>query len=368
MLRARVKGIVRVRKVRDGESDDEVRALAPQDVLIENVDITSTDSVGVHLLPHTVGVTVRNSVLSNNSSSGVYMSPYGRRHRIINNQIENNGHIKPDGTPRIGWYRREGIAIDASSEHYIAGNDISANAFGGILLYKNCWEHADDEPNSRPRTDHARANLIENNRFRDQPFGVWIAARQSRDLTLMGCGDPTPYTNPISVMDVFHPTYGDYPSAAIELYILSLNFASVWPDFAEDNEIIGNTFESIGRGGIRIEDDGTRVVDNLFIGDFDYVFVGAPFRARLADQPVDSTVIVNNSYHSSSEASFAERLALIPDEHTNTQLRDNARACIDAAGQHIRHGRERDLERMGPCEEVERCTDGRWLPVGGNRL
>ena len=104
-----VKGIaVRVRKVRDGESDDEVRALAPQDVLIENVDITSTDSVGVHLLPHTVGVTVRNSVLSNNSSSGVYMSPYGRRHRIINNQIENNGHIKPDGTlGSVGIAERE---------------------------------------------------------------------------------------------------------------------------------------------------------------------------------------------------------------------------------------------------------------------
>ena len=359
-----VKGIaVRVRKVRDGESDDDVRALAPQDVVIENVDIVSTESVGVHLLPHTVGVTVRNSVLSNNSSSGVYMSPYGRHHRIINNQIDNNGHIKPDGTPRIGWYRREGIAIDGSSEHYIAGNDISANAFGGILLYKNCWEHAAEEPNSRPRTDHARANLIENNRFREQPFGIWIAARQSRDLTLMGCGDPTPYRNPIAVMDVFHPTYGDYPSAAIELYLLSLNFASVWPDFAEDNEIIGNTFESIGRGGIRVEDDGTRVADNLFIGDFDYVFVGAPFRARLAGQPVDSTVIVSNSYHSSSGADFSERLALIPDEHSNTELRANARACVDVTGQYVRHGLERDVGRMGRCEVLERCTDGRWIQV-----
>ena len=359
-----VKGIaVRVRKVRDGESDDDVRALAPQDVVIENVDIVSTESVGVHLLPHTVGVTVRDSVLSNNSSSGVYMSPYGRHHRIINNQIENNGHIKADGTPRIGWYRREGIAIDGSSEHHIAGNDISANAFGGILLYKNCWEHAAEEPNSRPRTDHARANLIENNHFRDQPFGVWIAARQSRDLTLMGCGDPTPYRNPIAVMDVFHPTYGDYASAAIELYLLSLNFASVWPDFAEDNEIIGNTFESIGRGGIRIEDDGTRVADNLFIGDFDYVFIGAPFRARLAGQPVDNTAITNNSYHSPNGVNFSERLALIPDEHTNTVLRDNVRACVDARGQYVRHGVEREVERMTRCAVSERCTDGRWVQV-----
>ena len=157
--------------------------------------------------------------------------------RIINNQIENNGHIKPDGTPRIGWYRREGIAIDASSEHYIAGNDISANAFGGILLYKNCWEHADDEPNSRPRTDHARANLIENNRFRDQPFGVWIAARQSRDL--IG-NDPTVYKP--NICDGRFNRPWRLPRSHRTPY-----FPHYFrPDFAEDNEIIGNTFESIG--------------------------------------------------------------------------------------------------------------------------
>ena len=54
------KGIaVRVRRVRDGESDDDVRALAPQNVVIEHVDVSSSESVGVHLLPHTTGVTVR---------------------------------------------------------------------------------------------------------------------------------------------------------------------------------------------------------------------------------------------------------------------------------------------------------------------
>ena len=144
---------------------------------------------------------------------------------------------------------------------------------------------------------------------------------------------------------------------------ISLNFASVWPDFAEDNEVIGNTFESIVRGGIRVEDDGTRVEDNLFIGEFDYVFVGAPFRARLAGQPIDRTVIARNSYHSSDGALFSERLALIPDEHTNTQLRDNTRACADAGGQYVRHGLERDVGRTGRCEERERCTDGRWVAV-----
>ena len=102
--------------------------------------------------------------------------------KIINNLIENNGHIKPDGVPRIGWYRREGIAVDGSSEHVISGNDINDNAFGGIFLFKNCWEHAADEPNSRPRTEYASDNVITDTHFRDQPFGLWVAARQSRDL------------------------------------------------------------------------------------------------------------------------------------------------------------------------------------------
>ena len=362
------KGIaVRVRKIRDDETDDDVRALSPVDVVIEHVHVSESESVGVHLLPHTVGVTVRNSILINNSSSGVYMSPYGRHHQIHNNLIEGNGHVKPDGTSRIGWYRREGIAIDGSSEHVITQNEITNNAFGGILLYKNCWEHAAEEPDSRPRTDHARANLIEGNEFRDQPFGVWIAARQSRDLTLMGCGDPTPYTNPIAVNTVFHPSYADYPSAATELYILSFNFASVWPDFAEDNQILNNVFEGITQGGIRVEDDGTEIRGNLFLGDFDYIFVGAPFRARLANQPVRGTSITENSFYLPPVTEFTSQLALIPDEHVETTLVDNYRACPLSGEEFAIHGDRREVENSDECiREGSECVDGAWVPYSTN--
>ena len=292
------------------------------------------------------------------------MSPYGMNHQVINNLIEGNGHTKPDGVPRLGWYRREGIAIDASSEHYIADNDINDNAFGGIFLYKNCWEHADEEPNSRPRTDHARANIIERNHFRDQPFGIWIAARQSRDLGAMGCGDPTPYQNPIAVQSVFHPLYANYPSANAELYLLSLNYASVWPDYAEDNQIIDNTFQNIIRGGVRVEDDGTEIVGNLFVGNFDYIFVGAPFRARLAGQPILNTVITDNSYGDTSESMFQSHLALIPDEHQGTVLEDNFRACPNESGGFIRHGAFDILESEtpDPCDSRQRiCENGYWV-------
>ncbi|MGB0646122.1 MAG: right-handed parallel beta-helix repeat-containing protein [Bradymonadia bacterium] len=356
------KGIaVRVRRLRDGESDDDVRDLAAENVVIERVHVSESTGVGIHILPHTVGVTVRDSIIIDNSSAGLYLSPYGKRHQIINNLIENNGHIKPDGVPRIGWYRREGIAVDGSSEHVIRGNDINDNAFGGIFLFKNCWEHAADEPNSRPRTEYASDNVITDNHFRDQPFGIWVAARQSRDLTQMECGDPTPYNNPISVTSVFHSTYADYPSANVELYLLSLNFASVFPDFAKDNIIRGNVFENIIRGGVRIEDDGTEVRDNLFIGDFDFIFVGAPFRARLNNEPVRDTVITDNSFAEAGAAEFRTKLALIPEEHVDTQVSNNFRACQRDDGTYARHGEtssENALENCG--DERTACNDGQW--------
>ena len=340
---------------RNGETPDDVRALAASDVVLENLYISSDEHVGVHLLPHTVGVTVRNSILSGNSSSGIYMSPYGKNHRIINNEISNNGHTKPDGVPRIGWYRREGIAIDATSEHLIENNDITGNAFGGILLYKNCWEHAADNPGSRPRTEHASNNIIRNNRFGDQPFGIWVASRQSRDLRQMNCGDSTPYNNPIRTNSVFHPTYSSYPSAYTEGYLFSLYNVSIWPDFAEENVIQNNLFEEHSRGGIRVEDDETEVTGNLFIGDFDYIFVGAPFRARLENKPILDTNISNNSFHSPQGETFVNRLALIPDEHLRTILLDNYRACDDGNGSYMRHGDHIDVSV--PPNASSNCTN-----------
>ena len=359
------KGIsVRVRK-RDGdETDDYLRSLSPENVIIENVEVRDSENVGIYLHQHTVGVTVRNSIIRDSSSAGLYLAPYGRHHIIENNLIENNGHIKPDGIPRIGWYRREGIAIDGSSEHLITKNDIVGNSLGGILLYKNCWEHKDTNPNSAPRTEHARASEIIGNRFGDQPFGVWVASRQSRDLTQMECGDPTPYDNPIAINTLFHPTYSDYPSAYTRDYILAFNMVSSWPDFAEENKIRNNIFEQHTRGGIRVEDDETEITGNLFIGDFDYIFVGAPFRARLDNHPVLDTLILDNSYFAPGSSSFTSQLALIPDEHTGTILNNNLRACQTDTGAFLRHGHYLDASAQSPLGED--CIDGSLQCLDGN--
>ena len=88
----------------------------------------------------------------------------------------------------------------------------------------------------------------------------------------------------------------------------------IWPDFAEENIITENRFENISLGGIRVEDDDTEVTQNLFVGDFDYIFLGAPFRARLADQPVQNTLI-QSSFLSDEDTLFIDHLALMPDEH-----------------------------------------------------
>ena len=157
--------VVRVRQPRNDETIDDVRAHGATEVVIQNVQVSNSEGVGIHLLVYTSGITVKDSVIINNSSAGIYLSPYGQRHLIQNNLIAGNGHVKPDGVARLAWYRREGIAVDAASENIIVDNEITNNAFGGILLYKNCWEHAEAEPNSRPRTEHARANLIQGNLF-----------------------------------------------------------------------------------------------------------------------------------------------------------------------------------------------------------
>ena len=352
--------VVRVRKPRNDETPDDVRALGATDVTIQNVHVSNSEGVGVHLLVYTNGVTVKDSIIIDNSSAGIYLSPYGQRHQILNNLIAGNGHVKPDGVPRVAWYRREGIAVDAASENIIMDNEISDNAFGGILLYKNCWEHAEAEPNSRPRTEHARANLIQGNRFADQPFGVWVASRQSRDLEAMECGDPTPYENPIEITELLPPIYWEHPSSYVESYLFSLNSVHIWPDFAEENVITDNQFEEISLGGIRIEDDQTEVTHNLFLGDFDYIFLGAPFRARLANQPVQNTLIQSNAFVSEEALVFTDRLALMPDEHTSTILEDNHRACPLDDGQIVLHG---EIISMGTnnedCPQIEyRCDEG----------
>lgn len=354
---------VRTPKKKDGETDDEVRQRSPRNVVFSNLHISQSTNVGMYVHQHVVGATIKDSVIVDNSSAGVYLSPYGQQNLVQNNLIQGNGHVKPDGVPRVGWYRREGVAIDGSSHHIIENNHFDNNAFGGVLLYKNCWEHHASDPDSKPRLEHAHSNVIRNNLFTNMPFGVWVAARQSRDLAEMGCGDPTPYKNPIVLINFFHSSYASYSSSYASFY---LPWVSVWPDFAEMTTVDGNVFGGIELGAVRVEDDEATVTNNLFLGEFDYVFLGAPFRAKLASEPVRDTLIANNSFHSSVASSFDQHLALIPGEHEGTVISNNYRACLTPWDTWIHHGAsvsayQPDPTVPGGCkEEVRTCNDGQF--------
>ena len=356
------KGVaVRAPKQQVGETDEELRQRSPRNVVFTNLHLKQSTNVGMYIHHHVVGATIKDSVIVDNSSAGVYLSPYGRQSVVQNNLIQGNGHLKPDGVPRVGWYRREGVAVDGSSLHVIEGNHFDNNAIGGVLLYKNCWEHAATNPDSTPRTEHAHSNIIRNNAFSNMPFGVWIASRQSMDLVEMECGDPTPYANPIILFNFFHPTYASHKSSYASMY---LPWVSVWPDFAEKNVVEGNVFAQIELGAVRVEDDEARVTGNFFLGDFDYVFVGAPFRAKLDSHPVLDTVISDNSFSSPVAQVFGEHLALIPEEHEGTVLSNNYRACQTPWGTWLHHGASvvayvSDATAPGGCsEEVRTCSDG----------
>jgi parallel beta-helix repeat protein len=338
----------------EGESNEDYRKRSPTGVVFTNLHVTKSSNVGVYIHHHVVGATVKDSIIEGNNRPGMYLGAESQGNRVHNNLIRGNGFLSEEGLPEIGWARREGIAVDASAYNVIEDNQIEGNAFGGVFLYKNCWEHAARNPDSKPRIQHSHSNVIRGNSFSDMEFGVWVAARQARNLMFMECGDPTPYNNPIWIQAVFHPGYpvfkGTYPAFYLPL-------VSIWPDYAEKNAIEGNTFRSISKAGIRIEDDRTSVSTNLFIGDFEYIYLGSPFRANLIGKPVDGTIIGNNSFASPKSNGFAGQLALVPGEHTNTQLQNNLRACLLPSKEWIRNGAEVLLDKgAGPRRFT--CSDG----------
>jgi len=88
------------------------------------------------------------------------------------------------GDPRVNWWRREGIAVDASARNTIAGNTLRRNAFGGIFLYKNCWETHSYEPDSEQRVQHAHSNMFqapEAERFEQQ---LCLVESEHRDTVI----------------------------------------------------------------------------------------------------------------------------------------------------------------------------------------
>ncbi|WP_201596934.1 right-handed parallel beta-helix repeat-containing protein [Psychrobacter fulvigenes] len=240
------------------------RALAPRDIQVMNVSSRNSINSGMFVGDHVHGVTFDKVYIQNAGTFGLYLE-FGSRDNVIKNSVfVGNGFrsFKPN---------REAIAIDSSSNNRIENNEFIHNGAGSVLLYRNCFEHADDPTRSNhfKRTESSRDNVIRGNIFKDEPVGVWVASRQSRNLKGFNCG----------------------------AYLVKKTlFASYHLDSAKDNQIIDNRFEQVEQG-IIVEDDGTLISGNQFAATVGTpIVVGSKIREDSSAGAITGTVIIDNIF------------------------------------------------------------------------
>jgi len=325
---------------------DIAREASSEGVVLDHLTITRSYMTGVFVDHYVVGAVIRNSIVADGHHVGIYLEHGSQKNTVSGNLIRNNGLFTNKGIRRIGPTRREGLSVDGSAYNLIENNVFEDNAFGGIFHYKNCWEFHTTNPESRPRLQGSNGNIIRGNVFRNMDIGIWVASRQARDLVMWDCGDKSPYDSPVS-LDLMMGSRSWGQSDAFLGYLFNpeliagfvdrRSLAPRWPfpmelhlyeDFAKDNTYEENCFENLITG-IRIEDDGNVVKDNLFIGDFEYLYLGSPFRASLLNRPVLDTEIAGNRNISPTGRTFLENSFLAEGEHSGTVI-DQPGALSDA--------------------------------------
>lgn len=251
-LHIRQKTNPNVRYAKGFIDPDANRALAPHDIRIVNLSSTNSGNSGIFVGDHVHHVSFDKLTIMRSGTVGLYLE-FGSQYNTVQNSVfADNGYrsFKPN---------REAIAVDSSSFNTIKDNQFIHNGAGAVFLYRNCFEHANDasQSNHFKRTESAANNIISGNTFRDEPVGVWVASRQSRNLKGFECGA--------------------YPLAETML-------ASYYIDSAKNNIIKDNTFINIDNG-IIVEDDGTQIIDNDFrqIRGTPYQ-VGSEIRQKYADK------------------------------------------------------------------------------------
>jgi parallel beta-helix repeat protein len=111
--------------------------------------------------------------------------------------------------------------------------------------------------------------VIANNFFDGGWNGVWVGSRMGENVYPMQCSN--------------EPFY----EAGFVQYTL---------DRADDNTVRNNTFLNTDYG-IRVEDDGTDVLDNTFSGSsgsHHAIIVGTPYRTQYLDDPIRDTTVTGN--------------------------------------------------------------------------
>lgn len=240
------------------------KALAPHDIRVINLSSNGTTASGIFVGDHVHNAHFSNLLIRGAKTVGLYLE-FGTQNNVIENSVFVDNGFRPFKP------NREGIAVDSSANNIIRNNQFIHNGAGGVLLYRNCFEHANDSSRSNHfrRTQSSQNNIITGNTFLNEPVGVWVASRQSRNLIGFACG-----------------AYKMAETATARYHL----------DSAKNNQIIGNKFIEVTKSVI-VEDDGTLIQGNDFskAGGLP-VSVGATIREQTQYGAVVDTVIEGNTF------------------------------------------------------------------------
>jgi hypothetical protein len=250
-------GLPNAQKLSRYPDPDEPYRRAPQDILLENVRVEANAVMGIAVDDYVQRVTLDHVAVIDNPGWGIYWDNASRGNRLLHSEVRGNGHGTAFGKP--------GLSIDASTDNQVIDTRFENNGRAGIALYRNCQELAASNPDSIPRETGANRNLILGNSFRDEAVGIWLAARQSQDVSRMQCG---------------RPAYAE--GRYVE-------------DEARENVIARNHFKALRGHAILVEDDANALLDNQFEHGTNAILIGTPIRSRVLQHPVRDTLLHGNA-------------------------------------------------------------------------
>jgi hypothetical protein len=252
------------------------------DVSILDSELRNSRGVGLYVDGYVTNTTIRHLLIAGAGSDGIYLDAGSRYARVVENAVVWNGYREngqtPEGTVtqfggvtfRFWGPGREGIAVDGARDNRIARNWIAANSAGGVFLYTNCGEYVHSDPaNWVEHRFGAEDNDIVGNLITGGETGVWVGSRMGENVYPMDCSDVPYVSGPVQAI-----TLDRAPHTTVR------------------NNVIGDVY-----AGVRVEDDGTKVVGNLFGGrdaSRHAVIVGTPFRTTALGHPVTDTIVKNN--------------------------------------------------------------------------
>ena len=255
--------------------ENELRASSPKNVQVLNTKILNSHKHGIYLQRYITNMSFINGEIQNSGNSAIYLESGTQNHTIKNSYFYKNGYTnyklaKRMRMPKLPTGEREAIAVDSSANNKIIGNTFKNNGKGGIFLYKNCYEKH-SSVGQMPRVQHSNNNRIEGNSFINERYGVWVASRQSKELSGFKCGDP-----------LMHKSSGLFGTQ------------KYYQDYAKNNTVVNNSFKDVVYG-IVIEDDNNKVTGNSFSGRSSVdIKVGTPYRAKALNRPVKGTTVSAN--------------------------------------------------------------------------